>query len=179
MKRILYFCLFLLACQNKPMTQQDAGTNSNNQPDTSTNDLGSDVKVTCMDFEKQESKSMTMDIPCDWEKLENANYDFVFKHNETKTLITIKEEKFDTTYDHFVLSKLRTLRNSNVKVEDIDETKIGDVNFLFVSSEKEDVEAWHFFGWKNNVGYSITCGGQKESMSKDQCQKIFNSIKIK
>lgn len=180
MKKIIsfiWFCMALVGCKpqntsnlniEKPVAsvEVDAGLDSETNPDNVCQNVHSLVHV-------------SLQTSCEWEMLENPNYEYVAKHNKSKTLLTIKTEKFDSTYDHFVLTKLRTLRNNNVNVDDIDETKIDDVKFLFVQADKEDVESWHFFGWKNKVGYTISCGGQKELMSKEECQKVFDQIKLK
>lgn len=178
MKKIFLLLLFLVACGGTKSISNDAGVNSEIvSPVTSSSAGNNSTNNICENM--YDFHNMFVQTSCDWEKLENSNYDFVAKHDQSKTLLTIKSENFDTTYDHFVLSKLRSLRNNNVNVDDIDETKIDDVKFLFVQADKEDVESWHFFGWKNKIGYSISCGGPKNSISKESCQNVFNFIKIK
>lgn len=170
MKKYILALLFIISCKDpkpSPVVTVDAGVDVVEQ----------EVPKICTNLFSADKFSIEYD--CSWEKVENDSYDIVLIDKTTKTLLTVNTENFSSTQEHFVLSKIRTLRNANANVEDADQTDFDGEKFYFVQAGKDDIESWHFFGMKDKTGYSISCGGPNNTIARDSCQTVFSSIKLK
>jgi hypothetical protein len=114
----------------------------------------------------------------DFKKVENETYSFVGVDPNRKLLLILNSENFNSTYDHYVLSKIRVLRNDNVNINDIDHTIINGINFSFVKSNKNGIHSWHLYTFKDKVGYEINCGGPIEINIDNICMDIIKTVKL-
>lgn len=190
MKKILtVLCFALFSCTDSCSNQEpvnpgpspsassivvDSGLNSDNTlPDSGDSDVNEPVTNSVVNFD-----GMEVTYPPDFKKVNNETYKFVAVDPNRKLLLIFSSEKFDSTYDHYVLSKVRVLRNDNVTINDIDHTVINGVNFSFVKSNKNGIHSWHLYTFKNKIGYEINCGGPIEVNLDNVCMDIVKSVKL-
>lgn len=152
----------------------DSGLNPNNTlPDSGDSDVNEPTDNSVINFD-----GMEVTYPPDFKKVSNDNYSFVGVDPNRKMLLIFNAEQFDSTYDHYVLSKVRVLRNDNVNINEIDNTTINGINFSFVKSNKNGIHSWHLYTFKDKVGYEINCGGPVEINLDNICMDIVKSVKL-
>jgi hypothetical protein len=105
---------------------------------------------------------------------------FLFADENNKQLLSIMHQKYSSTYEEYVLEGIRSLKEHNAIVHSAIKTTLGNQEFIVVESTKDGVIAWLWFTTKDNIGYTITCGGLESSTTvHDVCFNLAKSFEIK
>jgi len=186
-KFIVSFCFFLAACSSTcaeprpeivPNRPQPSASASNLSLELDSGLVGPDARVEVEIKSEVSIGEAKFSLPVTFEKIENNDYDFVAINQDKSLLLAFKATNFDSTYEHFVLSNVRTLRNDRVEILDIDNTEINGINFSFVKSQRNDLHSWHFYTFKNGKGYEFNCGGSDSVDLQQPCMEIFKTIRF-
>lgn len=136
-----------------------------------------------------ESKDIEIDGKVSYVKLNNEwesltpsveHNDLVALHHRTKTLLVVSYEDNIESYDDYVLQNLRILRRQEITIEDYSSTYINDVKFCFTSTKNDELKVWHFFGVKDNKGFTVSCGADKDQIDlEDLCKYAIDNLRFK
>jgi len=135
------------------------------------------------EFTVEKIGDFTVKIPSRFEKIKDSEpYDLIAINKNVGNILAFKKESFpikdkNHALNEFVLSEIRTLRNDNVDLLDVDKTFINDQEFFFYKSQKNELHSIHFYTFENGFGYQFNCGGFDTVNLIENCMDVINSIK--
>lgn len=172
----------------------DAGT----KPVTSTAELVAQVGVTsvCSDSpelvcsplpnvsapaESVKGDSWQVNLPLGFQKSKSESPDIVFSalSKKDRLLVVLLKEKFTESFDVYVLTTVRDLKESGTKVVSTKPIKSGNSKSMLIETVKDEIKIWTMVTTKDGFGYALSCGGPGDhAVMLPVCTSITDSFSV-
>lgn len=84
-----------------------------------------------------------------------------------------------STQDEYLIYSIRSLRDSQAQIIGSSTVTLNGNKFSLLEVSKDNVTIWAWLLVKNNMGYTLSCGGPSyDDLLKDSCQDVANSLQI-
>lgn len=115
----------------------------------------------------------------DWKSVPTCDEDncpVAFMNKDETGLVVLLDEKFEGSFDEYVLVLLRELKSSGATILDTSEVNLNGNRFILMESFRDDVKVWLWVSLVNNQGYVLSCGGPVDN--RFLCFEIAKTFKI-
>lgn len=100
--------------------------------------------------------------------------------NENKALLILLKEKYAGSYDEYIISSTRSLKDSGASLDNSKPMIVRDQKFTLMESTKNGVKVWSMVTFKDGFGYALSCGGPAPYDNVYSfCSPVFDSITLK
>lgn len=115
----------------------------------------------------------------EWKSLPTCDEDncpVAFVNKDETGLVVLLNEKFESSFDDYVLTMLREVKEAGATVDSVSEVTLSGHKFILMDSSKDNVRVWLWVGLVGDQGYVLSCGGPVDN--HDLCFDIAKSFKL-
>lgn len=128
-----------------------------------------------------EGDGWELTLPESWQQAQPIDSNVLIAENEdVQSLVLLTKEAYTDDLDQFGIEVIRNYRGQQAEVVSTSSVAINEDPFIFVQTTKDDMVSNTWLTVKDNMAYSLSCGGYQtefEQFSED-CQNIADSLKI-
>ncbi len=143
-------------------------------------DAGTDVEIPVSKTEIISGSNWSFVMPIGWNKETNSapTVEATLFNKDKHNLVLFMVEPFQGTYEEYVLLALRSIKDTNANLVSAKQVEINKLKYLLIEATKGGTVMYSWVYFKNNQGYSLSCGGKVEEDNLDICMSIANSLVI-
>lgn len=123
-------------------------------------------------------------VPGEWKKLNNVEggpgeAEVSYMQSDEHQLLSLSKEAFTGTYEEYVLSGIRSLKEAGVNVQSATQVTLNGNTFVLLETSKGITNAWMWVTVAKGIGYNFSCGGSgDETKAKSVCTQISKTLEI-
>lgn len=98
---------------------------------------------------------------------------------EEHNLVILVTEPVTVPLSEYVVSIAQAAAYGGAVIKSTSQADLNGTTFMVLDTETNDSHLWAWITVKNNIGYTLSCGGPKNENHKELCDEIFKSLIIK